>query len=115
MNTPGFDGSTCEQLFVGLMSRMINVYPMPSKASTHIYKAYQDFMRYEGVPEGLHRDMAPEEKAEKILQLNRDIMVKDTCAKPGHPNQNPTEKLGVKYLKAGAKAIMNRTGADSQA
>ena len=87
MNTPGFDGSTCEQLFVGLMSCMINVYPMPSKASTHIYKAYQDFMRYEGVPEGLHRDLPPKENTEKILQLNRDMMVKGTYPEAGHPQQ----------------------------
>jgi hypothetical protein len=115
MTTPGFDESRVEQVFVGLMSRMINVYPMPSKASIHIYQAYQDFMRYEGAPEGLHRDMAPEEKVEKITNLNRDMMVKDTFAEPGHPNQNPAENLGVKPLKTGAEKIMNRTGADDRA
>ena len=50
----GADGSTCAQLYVGLASRMINVYLMPSKASCHILKSYQDFMRYEGIPECLH-------------------------------------------------------------
>ena len=50
MATPGFCGSTCEQVFFGLMSRMINVYPMSSKAQGYMLKAYQDFMRYEGVP-----------------------------------------------------------------
>ena len=64
MQIPGYDGSACGQVFVGLISRMINFFPMPSKASTHIVKAYQDFMRYEGVPEGLHRDLASEEKVE---------------------------------------------------
>ena len=78
MASSGFCGSTCAQVFVGLMSRMINVYPMPSKAHGYVLKAYQDFMRYEGVPEGLHRDLAPEEKVGKIIDLNRDMMVKDT-------------------------------------
>ena len=64
---------------------------MPSKAHGHILQSYQDFMRYEGVPEGLHRDMAPEEKVDKIIDLNRDMRVQDTFAEPGHPNQNPAE------------------------
>ena len=84
---------------------------MPSKAAGYVLKAYQDFMRYEGVPEGLHRDLAPEEKVEKIINLNREMMVKDTWAEPGHPNQNPAEALGVKPLKTGTEHLMNRTGA----
>ena len=78
MAQPGFCGSTCAQVFVGFLSRMINIYPMPSKASGYIIKAYQDFMRYEGVPEGLHRDKAPEEMVNKIININREMMVKDT-------------------------------------
>ena len=64
MSKPGFCGSTCEQVCVGLMSRMINVCPMPSKAQGCILKSHQDFMRHEGAPEGPHRDLAPEEKVE---------------------------------------------------
>ena len=115
MASPGFCGSTCAQVFVGLMSRMINVYPMPSKSHGYILKSYQDFMRYEGVPEGLHRDKAPEEKVGKIIDLNREMMVKDTWAEPGHPNQNLVEALGVKVLKSGIEQLMNRTGADDGA
>ena len=55
--------------------------------------AYQDFMRYEGVPEGLHRDGAPEKKVQKIMDINREIRVKDTWSKAGHPNKNPVEAL----------------------
>ena len=115
MKTTGFDGSTCAQVYVGLMSRMLNVYPMPSKASGYILKSYQDFMRYEGVPEGLHRDLAPEEKVDKIIELNRQMMVKDSWSEQGHPNENPAESLGVNPLKKGMEQIMNRTGADSGA
>ena len=115
MKTPGYDGSTCAQVFVGLMSRMINVYPMPSKASGYMLKSYEDFMRYEGVPEGLHRDLAPKEKIDKIIDLNRQMMVKDSWSEPGHPNENPAEALGVNPLKKGVEQLMNRTGADSGA
>ena len=50
----GFDGSNCSQVFFGLLSRSINTYHMPSNKSVNIVKAYQDFMRYEGVPAYLH-------------------------------------------------------------
>jgi len=114
MQTPAFDGSTCEQVYFGLVSRMINVYPMPSKAHGYILKSYQDFMRYEGVPEGLHRDMAPEEKVESIIDLNRRMMVRDTYSEPDHPNQNPVESLAVKTIKTGGESILNRTGAPAE-
>ena len=48
---------------------------------------------------------------EKIIDLNRDMMVRDSYSEAHHPNQNPAEALGVKPLKQGAEMIMNRTGA----
>ena len=99
------------QLYVGLYSRMINVYPMPSKAGGHVLSSYQDFMRYEGVPECLHRDLAPEQKSDKIIELNRKMMVKDSYSEAGNPNQNPAESMGVRIIKRGAEAVMNYSGA----
>ena len=89
---------------------MINIYPMISKAAGNILRAYQDFMRYEGVPECLHRDLAPEQQVQAIINLNRDMMVKDTFSERGSPNQNPAEALGVKPLKDGTQTIITRTG-----
>ena len=63
MQTPRPDGLTCVQVFIGLMSRMLNFYSMKSKEAVHVVAAYQVFMRYEGVPEGLHRGGAPEDKS----------------------------------------------------
>ena len=74
----GLDGSNCSQVFFGIISRMINVYHMPSKENIHIVKAYKDFIRYEGVTESLHRDLAPEQKVDEITDLNRNMIVKDT-------------------------------------
>ena len=110
-NVTGFEGSTCAQLFVRLLSNMINVYPMKSKASMHIVQAYKDFMRYEGVPACLHCNDSKEQKTFEITDLNRDYMVRDSFSEPYHPNQNPAESLGVKAIKTGASAIMDRTGA----
>ena len=50
MPTKSIGGFNCSQLFLGFTSRMINVYPMPQKGDDYIDKAYDDFMRYEGVP-----------------------------------------------------------------
>ncbi len=60
----GVDGSNCMQLYMGLLSRMINLYPMPSKSGEHVLLSYQDFMRYDGVPEYLYRNLAPEQKTD---------------------------------------------------
>ena len=111
MTVPGFDGSECEQIFNGFVSRMINVHPMTSKMGENVLKAHQDFMRCEGVPQCLHRDLAPEEKAAKLIELNRQMMVKDTWSEAGHPNQNPVEAQGVNPLKPGATQLMNGTDA----
>ena len=90
---------------------MLNVYHMPSKECVHVVKAYQDFMRYERVPDTLHRDMAPEQKTQEIIDINRRMIVKDTWAEPGYPEQNPVEQAGVRILKQAADAIITRTGA----
>src|SRR5210317_236118 len=114
MQTSGLDGSTYGQVFIGLMSKMLNFYPMKSKEAVHVVADYQDFMRYEGVPEGLHRDGSPEEKVQKIMEINREMRVKDTWSGAGHQNKNPAEALGVDPLKIGVEVLMNRTGVDDR-
>ena len=74
----GLDGSNCSQVFFGIISHMINVYHMPSKENIHIVKVYKDFMRYEGVPELLHCDLAPELIVVEITDLNQNMIVRDT-------------------------------------
>ena len=71
---------------------------MPSKESIYILKAYQDFMRYEGVPQSLHQDLAPEQKTDEIIDLNRRMIVKDTWSEAGIPEQNALEQAGVRIL-----------------
>ena len=62
----------------------------------------------------MHRDYAPEQKIQELVNLNRDYMVRDSFAEPYHPNQNPAESLGVKVIKTAARMIMNRTGAKAE-
>ena len=63
-------------------------------------------MRCEGVPQALHGDAAPEQKVEKIMEINMEMKVKDNWSEPGHPNQNPVEAIGMKPLKLGVQATM---------
>ena len=71
---------------------------MPLKENINIAKAYQDFMRYEGVPESLPRDLAPEQKIDELLNINQKMMVKDTLSEAGHSTQNPVKQGGVRIL-----------------
>ena len=68
-------------------------------------------MRYEGVPSTLHRDLAPEQKSEHIINTNRKMMVKDSWSEAGCPNQNPAESGGVRIIKIGDEGLRIRTGA----
>ena len=111
MPVTGIGNFNCSQLFLGFMSRMINLYPMPQKGDGHIDKAYADFMRYEGVPSCLHHDLASEQKSDSLKTTNRRMMVRDSFSEHGCPNQNPTESHGVRIIKMGAEGLKIRTGA----
>lgn len=108
----GWNGCWCEQVFVGFISRMLNVYPMPSKAGMHILRAHQNFMCYEGIPETLPYDRAADQKTKDTIDLKGKIQVADSWSELVHPNQNTVESLGVNPMKRGAEAIMNQTGVD---
>ena len=84
---------------------------MYSKEATNVVHAYQDLMRNEGVPERLHRDLAPEQKVDAIIDINRTMRVRDTFSEAGCPNQNQSEVMGVKFIKRGSEALMNRSRA----
>ena len=106
-----FDGYNCAQVFFGLISICLNPYLMPSHKKGNIIKAYQDFMRYEGVPQCLHQGLAPEQKTDEIISINRDMRVKDSWSETAHPNQNQVEQGGIRILKQGADGLLKRTGA----
>ena len=84
---------------------------MYSREKTHIVNAYKDFVQYEGISEGLHRDLAPEQKVDDIIDINRTMRVQDTFSEAGNPNQNPAEAMEVKITRQGAEGLMNRCGA----
>jgi hypothetical protein len=67
MTVMGLHKWSCAQVFYGLKSHMINVYGMESKGGVH--DAYPDFIRNEGIPSGLHRDLAKEQNSKRFADI----------------------------------------------
>ena len=107
-STKSIEGYTCAQVFVGLTSRRITVMGM--KTESDFAEAYQYFMRKRGIPHTLRRDNAKSEMSEKVLNLQRDMVIADEYTEPYSPWQNPAEEGGVRFLKAHAEVLMNRSG-----
>jgi hypothetical protein len=102
-------GARCAQVFYGLTSHHMDVYGMESKS--RFPDVYKDFIRDQGVPSGLHRDNAPEQKSHIVTQLNREYEIKESFAEAGYPNQNPVESQAIKWLKRAGERLLNHTGA----
>ena len=105
----GLYGVTCAQVYYGMTSRMINVYPMKSKAE--FPNTYADFLREQGIPTVLRRDGAKEEDSSTVKKMQRKHLVKDEFSEPHHQQQNPVELNAIKYLKHHGEALLDRTGA----
>ena len=74
-NCQAIGGHTCAQVFYGIQSHMINVYPMQTESEgPHMY---EDFIRDEGCPTLLRRDNFKMQKGEDFIAINRHFAVKD--------------------------------------
>jgi hypothetical protein len=85
----------------------MDVYGMESKGK--FPEIYKDFIRDQGVPSGLHRDNATEQKSHVITQINRNYEIKESFAEVGNPNQNPMDSRA--WLKRAGERLLNHTGA----
>jgi hypothetical protein len=102
-------GIRCAQVFYGLTSHHMDVYGMENKSQ--FPEVYKEFIRDQGVPSGLHRDNAPEQKSHVVTQINRDYEVMESFAEAGNPNQNPVESQAIRWLKRAGERLLNHTGA----
>ena len=112
-NCKSIGGFTCAQVFFGIQSRMINVYPMRTESDGP--HAYEDFLRDEGCPTLLRRDNSKMQTGENFTSINRHFCIKDGLTEPYHPQQNPAENQAVKWLKSHAQVVMNISGAPEYA
>jgi len=108
-NCQALGGDTCAQVFYGIQSKMINVYPMKSESQGP--HAYEDFIRDQGCPTLLRRDNAKMEKSEDFLNICRQFGIGDGFTEPHHPHQNPAENRAIKWIKHHSEVVMNKTGA----
>ena len=76
-----------------------------------VAEVYKEFIRDQGVPSGVNRDNASEQKSKKITEMNREYEVKESFSETGNPNQNHVESQAIKWLKRAGERLLNHTGA----
>ena len=108
-NCRALGGAVCAQVFFGIQSQMINVYPMKSESEGP--NAYEDFICEEGCPTILRRDNAKMQRGDAFTTICRHYCVRDGFTEPHHPHQNPAENRAARWLKYHAQTVMNVTGA----
>jgi hypothetical protein len=101
----GGGGAFCAQVLygLGLTSHCLNVYGMDSKSQ--VPEVYKRFIHDEGIPSGLHRDLAPEQKESMVTKITREYVIKESFAEAGNPNQNPVQSQAIKWLKRAGEPI----------
>ena len=108
-NCKALGGETCAQVFYGIKSHMINVYPMKTESEGSL--AYEDFLREEGCPTILRRDNSQMQTSDLFTNICRHFCIGDGFTEPHHPHQNPAENHAVRWIKQHAQTVMNITGA----
>jgi hypothetical protein len=107
-NEKSIEGYHCVQIYFGMTSKMLYVAGM--KTESEFADVYLDFNRKYGIPSALRRDNAKSEMIQRVNDIHRDLIIADQWIEPHSPWQNPAELNDVKYLKADAQVLLDRTG-----
>lgn len=97
------------QVFYGTKSHTIFIYGFRKKGE--FPKLYRDFIREHGAPSTLRRDNAREEQSEEVLEINREMLIRDKFTEPYNPQQNPVESSAIRYIKEQVLKVLDITGA----
>ena len=81
------------------------------KKKSDVPRAYQNFLREQGIPGRLHRDKAKHNESQAVDAINRKYHVKDSFSEPYCPWQNPVETHAIRWLTDVTMALMEHTGA----
>jgi hypothetical protein len=77
-------GATCAQVFYGLKSHFMNVYPLRTESDGP--KVFEDFVRTEGIPNVIRSDNSKMQRLNKNLVAKfRRWMLRNEFTKPHHP------------------------------
>ena len=109
-STDDVSGAKCAQIFYGLTSHFMNVYPLRTEADGP--KAFEDFARFEGLPNAIRSDNSKMQRySKKLIDRLREWRVKNEFTEPHHPQQNPAELRAIRWLKRNIQVLRIRTGA----
>ena len=103
------NGYHCAQVFFGLTSKCIDVFPMKSKSQ--FPEILSDFLRNVGIPNVLRRDNAKEENSDAVKQQLRKMVIGDEFSEPGMQFQNSVEPGAIRWLKSYTERLLDTTGA----
>ena len=91
-NSPAYGGYRTAWVFYGVRSTFIDV--RKSKTEKAFPQVYLDFLRTEGYPQVLKRDLAAVEKSEEIMKIQRQFQIKDAFSEAHNQQQNDVERGG---------------------
>ena len=108
-DTPAVDcGATRCQVFVGMNTDVVDVYPM--QTSKQFINTLEDNVRERGAPTKLVSDRAQVEISGRALEYLRILMIPTWQSEPHQQHQNYAERK-IQHLKQMSHTIMDRTGA----
>jgi hypothetical protein len=75
------------------------------------FNCYRDLCRDYGVPSVLRRYNAQELKSNRVLDFNREHLIKDEFLEVEDQQQNVVESGGIRWLKSAIHVLLDMTGA----
>ena len=107
-------GFTGFQAFFGLISHHIDVYGFHRKGR-NFPAIYRQFIKENGAPSVLRRDNEIAEQSDNVMDIQRELYIKDQFSEVENQWQNPVESQAIKWLKHSSHTLLDRTGAPDTA
>ena len=106
-STPAISGYTCAQLYYGIKSKFIALYPMIAESQGP--ESLEDFCRDRGVPIKLKKDRAQMEVGKAWTSICRKYNIEQCTTEAHMPWQNEAERY-IQEVKKMVNIIMDCTG-----
>ena len=108
---PGHGGCKMIQLYTGMTSEFIRIFPM--KSEEQVAETLEELIRKVGAPKGLKSDNAKSEMSRKVKDIQRMYCIDDMQSEPGYQHQNYAERR-IQDLKRMMNNVMDRVGCDAK-
>ena len=110
-NEKAIGGFTCAQIFCGMISKYIAIYPMKKESDGP--DALEDFIRYQGAPIKIKSDNAQMEIGKAWTMICRKYNIEQCTTEPNYQWQNNAERY-IGEIKKYTSTIMDRVGSPNQ-